>query len=287
VGGDAGAAELRREVAALQAIGVNTHLVSPSDLRDLQPGANVDDVSLAAFEPESGYADPVAATQSLADRARALGAVFKTGTFLRSIRVNNGRVSGVDTTVGPIETLNVVLTAGPWTDAFLKPLGLEIGIQSVRAQVAFYDRPLELKTGHAAFVDRLTGAHFRPHTFGLTMVGYNDPPAQVLSNPDRLDETVSQDTVADLRQRIAVRLPAMSSARFTRGHAGIYDQSPDGRPILGRVPGIHGLYVGAGLSGNGFAFAPAAGAAIAELVADGEATVADLTPFSIDRFRME
>ncbi|MCL4394805.1 MAG: FAD-binding oxidoreductase [Chloroflexi bacterium] len=287
VGGQAHALELRREVESLQAIGVNTQLVSPEELPKLQPGVRVDDVSLAAFEPESGYADPVATTQALAERARAFGVVFKTGTWLRSIRVTNGRVSGVDTTVGPIETLSVVVAAGPWSDAFLKPLGIETGIRSVRAQVAFYDRPAELKPGHAAFVDNITGVHFRPHPFGLTMGGYNDPSTEELKNPDRLEESISNETVADLQRRIATRLPAMASARFTRGHAGVYDMSPDGRAILGRVPGIHGLYVGAGFSGNGFALAPAAGACIAELVADGEATTANLDPFKIERFRVE
>lgn len=285
VGGDANAAQLLREVEMLRGIGANTQIVSTDELRELQPDVRVDDVTLAAYEPESGYADPVAATQTLAARAKDLGVTFKTGTYVKSILVDRGRVYGVDTNVGHIETLTVVVMAGPWSDRLLKSLGAEIGIQSLRAEVAFFDRPPELKAGHAAFVDAITGAHFRPHTFGLTMGGVTMPQIEPLKSPDLFDESVSRETAADVQQRIVARLPAMASARFVRGHAGVYDMTADGRAVLGNAPGIHGLVIAAGFSGTGFALAPAVGACISELIADGEAHTVDLSALGLGRFR--
>ncbi len=281
---EASAAELRQQVEMLRDIGVNTQVVSPAELRELQPAARVDDVALAAYEPEAGYADPVAATQTLAARAKNLGVTFKTGTYVKSILIDHGRVYGVDTTVGQIETLTVVVMAGPWSDRLLKPLGVEIGIQPARAEVAFFDRPSELKAGHAAFIDTITGAHFRPHPFGLTMGGMTAPAAEPSKDLDQFDETVSREVVADLQQRIAARLPAMASARFTRGHAGIYDMTADGHAVLGRAPGIYGLVIAAGFSGKGFGLAPAVGQCIAEMIADGEARTVDLGAFRLERF---
>lgn len=284
VGGDLGAADLRQQVDVWRAIGLNVQLLTADELHELQPGVRVDDVSLAAYEPEAGYADAVAATQSLAARAKDLGVTFKTGTFAKSILVDHGRVFGVDTTSGPIETLTVVVAAGPWSDRLLKPLGVEVGIQSIRAELAFFERPPELKAGHIAFADRITGAHFRSHTFGMTMAGVTAPSTEAMKNPDQFDETVAAESVADVRKRMADRLPAMATARYVRGHAGIYDVSPDGHPVLGRAPGIHGLIIAAGFSGSGLAFAPAIGASISELVADGESRSVDLTPFRRERF---
>jgi sarcosine oxidase subunit beta len=278
-GNDASAARLREQVEMLRGIGVNPQVVTPEGLRELQPAARVDDVTLAAYESQAGYADPVEATQALAERAKDLGVTFKTGTYVKAILVERGRVYAVDTTIGLIETLTVAVTAGPWTDHLLEPLGVQIGIQSHRAEIAFFDRPPELKAGHAAFVDSITGAHFRPHTFGLTMAGLTAPQTEPLKTPDQFDETVPREHVADVQQRMAARLPVMAKARFVRGHAGVYDMTPDGRPVLGNAPGIHGLILAAGFSGNGFTLAPAVGACISELITDGEARTADLGTF--------
>jgi len=65
---------------------------------------------------------------------------------------------------------------------------------------------------------------------------------------------------------------------------GIYDMSPDSRPILGEVPGLSGLYVCAGFSGMGFKISPAIGLTFSELVLDGRSNTVDLTPFRPGRF---
>ena len=44
-----------------------------------------------------------------------------------------------------------------------------------------------------------------------------------------------------------------------RGVTGVYDMTPDSRPLLGEIPGIRGLYVCAGFSGMGFKISPASG----------------------------
>lgn len=282
--GETQAAQLRAQVAQLHALGANTRLISRGELHDLQPAMRVDDVTLAAFEPDAGFADPVLATQSLAARAKALGVTFKTGTMVKNIRVDYGRVIGVDTNIGLIEALHIVVAAGPWTDRLLKPLQAAIGIRAQRAGIAFFDRPADLSTRHLAFEDWATGAHFRPHTFGLTMGGLNAPLSNEETNPDSFDESVSPVFVADLQQRIAARLPAMAHTRFVRGHAGVYDMSPDGHAVLGRVPGIIGLFVAAGFNGIGFAMAPAVGACIAEWIADGETRQVDVRALNIERF---
>lgn len=285
VRGESNASKLQKNVEMLQSIGVNTQIASQDELRELQPNVRVDDVTLAAYEPEAGFADPVATAQAFATRAKEKGVVFKTGTLAKNIRVEGKRVIGVDTTIGAIEAPMVVVMAGPWSDRLLKPLGVEIGIQSERAQVTFFDRPPELKAGHSAFLDYVTGAYFRPHTFGLTLGGLIAQKTESPANPDHFDEAVSPEFVSDVQKRIAARLPAMANAKFLRGHAGVYDSCPDAHPVLGHVPRITGLIVAAGFSANGFAMAPAVGAGIGELITDGAAHSVDLTPFRFTRFQ--
>ncbi|MBI5650200.1 MAG: FAD-binding oxidoreductase [Chloroflexi bacterium] len=261
-------------------IGAPAQTLDADALRELQPHARVDDVVRALYEPDAGYADPLATTQAFAARAKEWGAEFRTGTLVKSIRVEHHRVTGVETTTGMIETMNVVVMTGAWSERLLKPRGIDIGIQTARVQVAFFDRPAELKKGHCAFVDLTTGAYFRPHTFGLTYAGLLNEEINLV-NPDHFDETVSQDFVADLRARIATRIPAMAHARFARRHTGVYDLTPHARPIISRVPGIAGLIVAAGFGANGFAIAPAVGACVAEMVSDGAASTVDVSALSL------
>ena len=285
VQGEANAAKLQDDVAMLHRIGANVEILSPEQLRELQPAVRIDDVTMAAYEPEAGYTDPINVAQSLAARAKDLRVSFHTGTFAKGILVERGRVSGVDTTTGEIETMSVVLAAGPWSDRLLKPLGVQIGIRPQRSQVVFFERPPELKAGHTAYHDSTTGAFFRPHTFGLTLGGLEPCKSDSNPNPDQFDETVDREYVSAVHERIAHRLPAMAQARFVRGHAGVLDTSPDGHAVLDRVPGVHGLIVAAGFSGTGSALAPAVGACIMELITDGAAKTVDLSPFGFARFQ--
>lgn len=302
-----GAANIERmktNVAMLRDIGVRTELVSPKELQQIDPAAQVEDISLAAYEPDSGYADPVAATQSLAARAKELGVIFKTGTLVKSIQVAHDGVAGVDTNTGPIEALAVVVAAGGWSDRLLRTVGLEIGIRSERAQVAFFSRPAELRA-HLAYMDMTTGAYLRPHSYGLTLawlgnVAGPDPTSEASeakeaesagftqgpgTNPDRFEESIDPAFIQDIQKRIQVRLPAMAKTRFVRGHTGMYDWSPDGHPVLARAPGLRGLIVAAGFGDAGFALAPAAGACIDELVTEGAATTVNLDTLRFARSR--
>lgn len=268
------AARLRDQVAQWQVLGANVQTLSADELRALQPAARVDDVALATYEPEAGFVDPLLATQTLAARVKELGGVFKTGTFVKQIRVEYGRVTGIETSIGLIETLNVVLCTGAWTERLLQPLKIELGLQTQRASLAFFERPLDLKVAHWAFEDWIAGAHFRPHSFGLTMGALNATDED--ANPDSFDESVSSAFINDVQQRIATRLPAMAHARYLRGHAGVYDVHPIGHAVVGRVPHIGGLFVAAGLRNIGLTIAPALGACLAELVLDGQARAVDV-----------
>ena len=64
---------LRKNVEMLREIGVNTVAVTPGELRDLQPFTNVDDIGAAAWEPESGYADPATTVDGFARKAAEMG----------------------------------------------------------------------------------------------------------------------------------------------------------------------------------------------------------------------
>jgi sarcosine oxidase subunit beta len=276
--------KLRANVAMLRAVGVDTSVVEPAELRSLEPAINVDDVALAAYEPQSGYADPVAATRSMAEAAAGHGAGFKLGVPIGSIDAAGGRVRSVVDAAGKRHAADAVcVVAGPWTDRLLKPLGASIGIRADRAQIAFFKRPAMLK--HCGCIDTISGSYFRPQGAEETLIGLGDVKAEYEPDPDSFREDNDADFVTEVAERLAHRVPAMAGAGYSRGHAGIYDISPDSRAVMGGVPDIGGLYVAAGFSGTGFKTAPAVGAAMAELILTGRAITVDLRPFGFERLR--
>ncbi|MBI3537077.1 MAG: FAD-binding oxidoreductase, partial [Chloroflexi bacterium] len=88
VGGDAGFVQsgfirtvIASELDALRAntamharIGITTKLITAREVKEIEPSWDVSDIEYAAYEPDSGYADPQATTLTLADAAKKLGA---------------------------------------------------------------------------------------------------------------------------------------------------------------------------------------------------------------------
>lgn len=278
------AERLHHNVAMLQHVGVNTRAITAQELRELQPWCQVEDVVVAAYEPESGYADPRATTMAFMQRAQQQGATLQEGTLVTGLRTARGRVVGVNTQAGPIDAPIVVVMAGPWSDRLLKTVGLAFPITTQRAQIAFYHRPVELAQGHMVFIDGAVGTYFRPHGQDLTLVGVGQWRPEAPPDPDAYNEANDPDYIPAARAKAGQRFTALTQATYARGHAGVYDVSPDSRAILDRVPGIDGLYIAAGFSGTGFKISPAVGACMTELIIHGRAALVDITPFRLRRF---
>jgi sarcosine oxidase, subunit beta len=274
---------MRRNVAMLRAIGVDTETVDPADLAADHPELDLDGVELAAVEPGSGYADPVATTFAFASRAVDLGARIGQGVAVRGLAVAGDRVVGVDTDDGRVGADAVVLACGPWVDPLARTAGFELGISPERSQIAFFRRPWAARR-HPVVIDGVLGTYFRPHGGELSLLGVEAGHHIGVEAIDREVEGYDQQVVAPALGRLAGRVPAFAGAPFARGHRGVYDTSPDSRAVLDAAPGVGGLFVAGGFSGTGFKKSPAVGACMAELVTLGAAATVDIHPFRLGRF---
>jgi len=279
---------LRNNVKMLRRLGVTTELVEGAEIRRLQSWLRVTDGDLAAYEPGSGYADPVATTRSFAQAAGRLGAEVREGVAVTALGTRGGRVRTVETTEGPVATPVVVLANGGWAPRLLRPLGIELDLQTTRVQVAFFRRPAQMQrgpVGHFAVIDRANGFYARPHGDDATLVGLS-----AFHRPLDLDGHLGDndaDFLALALRQLTSRAPEYAGAELLRGHAGPIDMSPDGAAVLGPVTDAEGLYLAVGMSGTGFKKSPAIGACMAELIVQGEAHTAPLHPFRLSRFAEE
>ena len=72
---------LKANVMMHQRVGVNTRVVSPQEVRDIEPVCSLG-IGVGAYEPDSGYADPLLTTFAFAQRAKELGADLREGLSL-------------------------------------------------------------------------------------------------------------------------------------------------------------------------------------------------------------
>jgi len=102
--------------------------------------------------------------------------------------------------------------------------------------------------------------------------------------PEEYDEGSDTEECASIVETFLPRIPRLGELGIRPGYAGLYDMSPDARPLMGEVPGVAGLHVLAGFSGMGFKISPAVGLTMSELILDGRSRAVDISDFRPGRF---
>ena len=273
---------LRQNVAMQRELGANVELIDRRQLQELEPDWAVDEVELAAYEPDSGYGDGNVAANDFLNRARDLGATYLSKTRACSFLIDGERVRGVQTEVGTIHARVVIAATGPWTRPLMQQAGFDPPIETEYHQVAILKNAPNMKGGGSACIDSVTSTYFRTDGGDKFLIGdfYGKRPV----DPDNFPQRASDMELEEIIERASRRVPKIENAEVMRGVTGVYDMTPDARPLLGQVTGVEGLYICAGFSGMGFKISPAIGLVMSELILDGAATTVDISAFRPTRF---
>jgi sarcosine oxidase subunit beta len=116
-------------VAMQQALGVPSRLVSPADVKEMNPALETEDLLAGAFCPIDGHASPESVVQAYAGAAGAQGVRILQGTTLQRIAVLGDKIVSVETSAGRIRTGTVVCTAGVWSRDVGTLAGLDIPVE--------------------------------------------------------------------------------------------------------------------------------------------------------------
>jgi sarcosine oxidase subunit beta len=275
-------ARLKLNVGMQCALGARVELIGKNDLQQLEPDWNVDDVELAAYEPDSGYGDGAGVAGDLLGAARDLGTHYVSRTQATEFLVEDDRVRGVVTDHGTILSPTVISAIGPWTRPLFRQAGCDLPIECEYHQVAILRNAPGMKGGGCACIDSVTATYFRSDAHDKFLVGdfYGKRPI----DPDDFPQRASDESLEEIIERACGRVPKLAGAEVMRGVTGVYDMTPDSRPLLGEIPGIGGLYVCTGFSGMGFKISPAIGLVMSELVLDREGRSVDIRQFRPSRF---
>ncbi|MEI7744601.1 MAG: FAD-binding oxidoreductase [Chloroflexota bacterium] len=267
--------------AGHRALGVDSQVIEADEIRRLYPSLHVED-EVAAWEPDSGYADPSMTTGSLIAAAKVRGARLVQGAEVTAIDTAGGRVTGVRTSKGDFSAPVIVNVAGCWAGRVAGLVGLDAHITVWRHDTGYLGVPEQEARPIPVVIDSVNGMYFRPEGGDMVLVGLEDDD-QIGGSPDR-DTADAAPTFQDRAvERIIGRMPGLIDGTFRSSHSGQDGLTPDQRAILGPA-GPDGFYLDCGHSGTGFKTAPAIGLGMAELILDGAATSVDISPFTFSRF---
>ena len=189
------------------------------------------------------------------------------------LHLTGGEVKGVIAGTQLIEADAVVAATGAWTNEFLAPAGLSIGITPQRGQIVHIGLGLTDTSRWPAIL---------PSNSGHYMLAFDD--SRVVAGATRetgsgFDYRVTPGGLAEvLRQALEVA-PGLASGTYLETRIGFRPMGPDIRPLLGPVPGLEHLVIATGLGSSGLTMGPYAGEMAARYALGAELPV-DLTPFS-------
>jgi sarcosine oxidase subunit beta len=222
-----------------------------------------------------GVANPMLVTPAFARSSRKLGVKFLLNTAVTGLLWQGSTVCGVQTASGEIESRFVINTAGPWAARFAAEAGCPIIIGPGRSQLMVTERLRH------PFIDKwvtLRGiGYLRPTRSNNLVIG------SAGTRNDQYSSHVNYHAVAIQAARLGKLLPELKDVRIIRAFSGITEYTPDTEPYIGAVPGVSGLFIAAGFSGEGFCPGPLVGKIMAELISGNEPCVS-LEPFRPDRF---
>jgi sarcosine oxidase subunit beta len=272
---------LSANLARQQACGLaNVEMVTREDIIKTIPQMIADDVLGGTFCPTDGFVDPYSVMTGFAKCARSRGARIQLETEVTGIDIDHGAVTGIETSRGHVATRTVVNAAGPWAAIVARMAGIDLPVEPLRRQIVKTEAFPQLSSKLPMVIDMSSGFHFRPEGDSFLLAWPDDEETHGF----RTD--FDYGFIEKILTRAVNRVPVFADANVnpSRCWAGMYEVTPDHHAIIGRAPGLDGLYFANGFSGHGVMHSPASGRITSELILHGESRLIDATALGVERF---
>jgi sarcosine oxidase subunit beta len=257
-------------------LGVPTRMLTPAEIEEMVPGIDLEGVISGAFCPTDGTAYPYAVLWGYAEALRRMGVEIRTHAEVTCIERSIDGTFSVKTRSEQFDSPRLLNTAGAYSKKLAAMLGIDIPTRPFRHEIAVTE-PLK------PFLEPMVisikkGFYFSQSMRGEIVGGIGD---------DGEKPSYSTRSSARFLFRYASALkevfPALSKVKIMRQWAGLYDTSPDARPIIGSVAGVGGYYHACGFSGHGFMLSPIVAKLLSELILTGRTSL-PIDGLSLERF---
>ena len=280
--------ETRRLASIARSFGIEAHLLSPAEARDLYPPLDADRVKEAIWIPQDGQINPVDTTVALMAGARQRGARLIERCPVNDMTPLAGGGYRVLTPAGTVECESLVLCAGLWTRELAALLGARVPLYPCEHMYVVTE-PLDCVTPGLPVLRDTDGYVYVKEDAGKWLVGAFEPEGKPLPmdrlpvNSEFIELPEDWDHFELPFTKAMEILPPLADAGITKFMNGPESFTPDLLFALGEFPGLSRCYVAAGFNSEGVEFAPGAGRALAEWIVAGEPSV-DLSEVDVARF---
>ena len=285
--------DLRRKAGYGLSWGVEAHLLSPAETRDLVPMLS-DQILGALYVPSDVHTRATRPAESMAREAERNGASFHGKVKVAGLDIARGRIRGVQTTLGDIRTDLVIAAAGIWAPMVGEMAGVPIPLSPMQHLYAV-TTPIEEMAGATEEISQPLVRHqdaamyFRQEEDCYGIGSYRHEPLLVEA-ADLLDYDEAPIAPAELpftpkhfekaREAAGELMPSLRGVGLTRTLNGIFSFTTDGFPVLGESPQVKGFWSAQAVW---ITHAGGVGKAMAEWIVNGEPTT-DVRECDIRRF---
>ena len=249
------AAEFRALAAVARSAGLEVEFLTPARLAGLCPMLDTTAVTAALWCPTDGYLQPHSLVTAYARAARARGVTFATRTTVIGLRITGGAVTGVRTDRRAVATETVINAAGPGAGGVARLAGQPRPVVPVRHE---YFVTRAVPGWHAGLpVLRVPDLrlYVRAEGPGILCGGWEpdglslDPRQVAIGQP--LAVPPDWDVLSGFADDFARLAPPVTQAEVREVFRGFPAFSPDGRFIVGPVPGLRGFVMAAACNAHG------------------------------------
>jgi glycine cleavage system aminomethyltransferase T/glycine/D-amino acid oxidase-like deaminating enzyme len=252
--------ELRRRMVSAKAWGEEAELLTPAEVKELVPFINEEIVLGGFYTPGVTVVDPLQAGTLMREEGTRLGALTAApSTEVVGIDVEDGRIQRVRTDRGDIETEAVVVACGVWSPRVARMARASIPLTpAVHQMIDVGPVPLFGETvgeiGYPIIRDVDTNMYERQHGSELEIGSYAH--RAILVEPDEIPSIAAaalsptelpftqEDFELQLEHALELFPEILGDERVGIKYAinGLLSLTPDGMPILGESPEVHGLW---------------------------------------------
>ncbi len=241
---------------------------------------------IGLFDPLGGYSEPDAYLPALANKCRELGVEVLERTQVTEILTAGDRIRGVQTDCGTYESDAVIIASYAWANQILKSVDINLPVKSFVHQ-RYITRPLPDKVEMPAVNANPLGGYVRPALGKRLLIGVETadrPECKIDSLKFNMNELTADSAPPNaMIENFSRTIPSLNQTQWESYRVGLIMYSADNEPILGEFSAYQGLFIGAAFHSGGFAYNPASGLLLAQLVAEGKTEI-DISTFSPNRF---
>ncbi|XP_071948370.1 sarcosine dehydrogenase, mitochondrial-like [Antedon mediterranea] len=282
--------EYKRMMTLGKALGIESHVLSPEETKDLYPLMNVGDMHGALYSPGDGTMDPAGYCTALSRAATKSGAKVVLNCNVTGIKVTEDdmgtrRVQGVETDAGMIRTNTVVNACGAWSPYIGAMAGVNVPLLAMRHAYIVSER-IEGIQNMPNVRDHDASVYLKLQGDGLSIGGYEPNPLfwDKVENEFAFSLFELDWDVFSVHIDGAInRVPVIEQTGVKSTVCGPESFTADHKALIGESPEVRGFYLNCGFNSSGMMLSGGAGWQLAEWIVNGRPTI-DMYSFDIRRF---